>query len=165
MAWLAATFGCTVSYMDGGSNVTTREYMMDPDVATFDDAAVAALAIIAKIVNLTDAALPSYRVFQVFNEGSLVIPAATVQIENCASLTVQLAAAGNKKGNINVPAPKIGAFVGSTGPQSNIVNMGAAIVTEFLANFLVAGSFTVSDGEEITRGLNGKRVHKRSNKG
>lgn len=165
MAWLAATFGCTVSFMDGGSNVTSREYMMDESVTTFDDAAVAALAIIADIIATTDAALPTYRVFQTFNEGSLVIPASTVQIENCASLTVLLTAAGNKKANLNIPAPKIGLFVGTTGPQANIVNMGVAAVTDFLANFTVAGEFTVSDGEEIARGLNGKRVHKKSSKG
>ncbi len=166
MAWLAAGFGCTVSYMDGGSNVTSREYIMDETVLTFDDAAVAALAIIADIIPLTDAALPSYRVFQIYNEGSLVIPATTVQIENCASMTVLLTAAGNKKANINVPAPKAGAFVNPVnGPQNNIVNMSAAIVTNFLDNFTVSGDFTISDGEEIARGLSGKRVHKRSNKG
>jgi len=166
MAWLAANFGVIVSFMDGGANIVTREYMMDPDVATFDDAAVAALAIIADITPITDAALPQYRVFQAFQEGSLAIPATTVQVENCASMTVLLAAAGSKKANINMPAPKAAIFVNPTsGPQNNIVNMSNAAVVSFLDNFLAAGSFTVSDGEEITRGLSGKRVHKRSNKG
>ncbi len=165
MAWLAAAFGCTVSFIDSGSNVVVRDYTMDESITTFDDAAVAALAIIADIVPITDAALPQYRVFQVFNEGTLVLPT-NVQVENCASLTAQLAAAGNKKGNINVPAPKNAIFVSATtGPQNNIVNMGAAIVLAFTDNFLAAGKFTISDGEKITRGLSGKRVHKRSNKG
>ena len=165
MAFLGSNFGVTVSYMDGGSNVVTREYMMDPDIVTYEDAAAAAVDIVADIAPLTDAAIPEYRVFQVMRDNAVVIPPATVQVENCLSMTVQIAAPGNKKGNINVPAPKIGAFVQATGPQSNVANMGATIITNFLDNFLIAGSFTISDGEEITRGLNGKRVHKKSNKG
>lgn len=165
MAWLAAAFGCTVSYIDSGSNVVSREYMMDESITTFDDASTAALALIADIVPATDAALPQYRVFQTYNEGTLVLPT-NVQVENCASLTLQLAGAGNKKGNLNLPAPKNALFVSATtGPQNNIVNMGAALVTGFTDNFLAAGKFTISDGEKITRGLSGKRVHKRSNKG
>lgn len=166
MAFLASNFGVTVSYMDGGANVVTRDYEMDPDVADFDAANVAAVAIVADIVAMTDAALPRYRVYQNNDEGSLVIPATTVQVENTASLTVLLTAAGNKKGNLNVPAPKAAIFVNPVnGPQNNIVNMSATPVVNFLANFEVAGDFTVSDGEEIARGLSGKRVHRRSNKG
>jgi len=166
MAFLASNFGVTVSFMDGGANVVTRDYEMDESVLTFDDANTAALAILADIVAATDAALPRYRVYQNNDEGSLVIPATTVQVENQASLTVLLTAAGNKKGNLNIPAPKAAMFVNPTnGPQNNIVNMSSSIVTNFLDNFTVAGDFTVSDGEEISRGLSGKRVHKRSNKG
>jgi len=166
MAFLPSNFGVTVSYMDGGANVVTRDYEMDPDVITFDDANTAAVALIADIVAMTDAALPRYRVYQNNDEGSLTIPATTVQVENTASLTVLLTAAGSKKGNLNMPAPKASIFVNPTnGPQNNIVNMSATAVTDFLANFLVAGDFTISDGEEVSRGLSGKRVHRRSNKG
>lgn len=166
MAFLASNFGTTVSYMDGGGNVVTRDYEMDADIVTFEDANTAAVALVADIVAMTDAALPRYRVYQNNDEGSLVIPATTVQVENQASMTVLLTAAGNKKANLNVPAPKASIFVNPVnGPQNNIVNMSATPVTNFLANFEVAGDFTVSDGEEIARGLSGKRVHKRSNKG
>jgi len=165
MAFVASNFGVTVSYMDGGSNVVTREYLMDDDIATYEDAEIAATEILADIVPATDAAIPEYRVFQVKREGSLVIPAATVQVENCASMTLLLSTPGNKKANLNLPAPKIALFVGTTGPQSNIVNMGATVVTNFTDNFLAAGKFTISDGETISRGLSGKRVHKKSSKG
>ncbi len=166
MAFLASNFGATFSFMDGGGNVVTRDYEMDPDVATFEDANTAATGILADIVAMTDAALPRYRVYQNNDEGSLVIPATTVQVENQASLTVLLTAAGNKKANLNMPAPKASIFVNPVnGPQNNIVNMSATPVVNFLANFEVAGSFTVSDGEEIARGLTGKRVHKGSSRG
>jgi len=165
MAFSASNFGVTVSYMDGGANVVTREYIMDDDIATYEDAETAATEIVTDLTAATDAAIPEYRVFQIKREGSLVIPAATVQVENCASMTLLLSTPGNKKANLNIPAPKIGLFVGTTGPQSNIVNMGVALVTDVTDNFLPAGKFTISDGETISRGLSGKRVHKKSNKG
>lgn len=164
MAWAAGKFGTTVSFIDTGSNVVTREYMMNDSVTTFAEANTAALAIIATITPITDAALPQYRVFQVNYNDALTLPA-SAQVENQASLTVQLEAVGNKKGNINMPAPKTTIFVGSSGPQNNIVNMASTLVTTFLANFLSAGAFTTSDGEQITRGLDGKRVHKKSTRG
>jgi len=166
MVFSASNFGVTVTYLDGGANTTTRDFEMDESVIDFDAANTAALAILADIIATTDAALPRYRVYQNNDENSLTIPATTVQIENCASLTVLLAGAGSKKGNLNIPAPKAAMFVNPTnGPQNNIVNMSATIVTDFLANFTVAGDFTISDGEEISRGLSGKRVHKKSSKG
>lgn len=166
MAFLASNFGVTVSYMDGGANVVTRDYEMDADIITFEDANTAATDILADIIATTDAALPRYRVYQNNDEGALVIPATTVQVENQASLTVLLTAAGKKTANLNIPAPKAAIFVNPTnGPQNNIVNMTATPVVNFLDNFIVAGKFTISDGEEISRGLSGKRVHKRSSKG
>jgi len=165
MAFSAANFGMSVTYLDGGSNTTTREYMMDLDIVDYADAVTAAAAMIVDIEALTDAEIPSYRVFQVLNETAVTIPPITVQIENCASITALLTSPGSKKANINVPAPKIGAFVATTGTQANIINTTATIVTNFTDNFLVAGDFTISDGEEIARLLDGKRVHKKSNKG
>lgn len=166
MAFLSSYFGCTVTFMDGGTNLTQREYTMDETIATFEDAVTAAEGIVGDLVAMSDAAFPRYRVWQNYDEGSLVVPATTVQIENTASLTVLLTAAGAKKANLNVPAPKASIFVNPvSGPQNNIVNMGSTLVTDFLANFLVSGDFTVSDGEEVARGLSGKRVHKKSNKG
>lgn len=166
MALTAAGFGMTVSYLDNGSNVVSREYMMDPaEVTTYDEAEAAALDILPDIVAATDAAIPQYRVFQVYSETALTIPGAGVQVENQASLTSLLTAPGNKKANLNIPAPKQALFVQTSGPQANIVNMGNAAVLAFLGNFMVGENFTVSDGEKIARGLNGKRVHKGSSRG
>ena len=164
MAFAAGMFGVTVSYIDTGSNVVTREYMMNASVTDFTEANTAAVAILADIVPITDAAIPQYRVFQANYEDALTLPA-SAQVENQASMTVQLEAVGNKKGNLNVPAPKATIFAATSGPQNNIVLMSNANVVNFLANFLSAGAFTTSDGEQITRGLTGKRVHKKSNKG
>lgn len=165
MALSGLNFGMIVSYMDNGSNVVTREYMMDPDIIDYEIAAAAAAAMIPKVVAVTDAVIVKYRVFQEFEESAVVIPASGVQVENTASITVQLAKPGNQKGNISIPAPKPAMFVQLTGPQANVVNTGWAALVTFTDSFLIAGNFTLSDGDEITRMLNGKRVHKKSNKG
>lgn len=165
MALVGGGFGMTVSFLDNGMNQVTREYMMDPDIATYDDAAAAAAGMIPDIVAVTDASIPQYRVFQVFSENALVIPASGVQVENQASITALLTTPGNKQANINIPAPKPAMFVALSGKQANIVNTGWAPLVTFTDNFLIAGDFNISDGEEISRLVDGKRVHKRSNKG
>jgi len=168
MAFTDAAFGMTVTFIDSGANTGSREYMMDEaNVTTFAEAQAAAVAAIPTIQALSDAPIASYRVFQTYNEGALVLPA-TVQIENQMSLTYQLALAGNKKANLNVPSPKITMFVASTGPQSNVVNTNETtntLLAAFTDLFETAGDFTLSDGEKTTRILSGKRVHRGSSRG
>lgn len=165
MALVGGGFGMTVSFLDNGMNQVTREYIMDLDIVTYTDAAAEAALMIPRIVGVTDASLPQYRVFQIFSENALTIPASGVQVENQASITALLTTPGNKQANINIPAPKPALFVALSGKQANIVNTGYGPLVTFTDSFLVAGKFTISDGEEISRLVDGKRVHKRSNKG
>ncbi len=166
MAFLGANFGMSVTYIDGGGNTTVREYEMNSGVLTFDDANTAAAAMVIDLQAASDAPITRYRVFQNNDEASLTLPAVTVQVENCASMTLLIAGAGNKKANLNIPAPKNTLFVSTIpGPQNNIVNMGATPVVNLVARFLVTGDFSISDGETVARSLNGHRVHKKSNKG
>jgi len=167
MAFSAAGFGMTVTFIDSGSNTASREYMMDSTVLTYDAAETAALAAIPVIQATSDAPIASYRVFQNYNEAAMVLPL-DVQVENTMSLTYQLVLAGNKKANLNVPAPKIAMFIAATGPQSNIVNTNETtntVLAAFTDLFQPAGKFTLSDGEKSSRILSGKRVHKKSSRG
>lgn len=165
MAFNALSFGVTVSYIDNGGNQVTRDYVMGDSVTDYAGAVAAAGDILTDIIAFTDAAIPQYRVFQIFEEASLTLPGAAVQVENTASMTILLAGLGSKKANLNMPAPKAALFVSSSGPQANILNTGNSVVTNFIDNFLVAGDFTLSDLEKASRILNGKRVHKKSSKG
>lgn len=166
MAMVGQRFGMTVSFMDSGANQVTREYFMKTGVATYDDAAAAAAAMFPLVNALTGATLPQYRVFQVFEDNAFVLPAdAGVQVENQASLTMLLAGIGAKKGNINIPAPVSGIFVGTSGPNLNVVDMADPAIVAFVAQFLAAADFRISDGEAVSRSLSGKRVHKRSSRG
>ena len=167
MAFDAGNFGMNVTFIDSGSNTAPREYMMDDTVTDYAGAEAAAVAAIPVIQATSDAPIASYRVFQVFSEAALVLPA-TVQVENTMSLTYQLVLAGNKKANLNVPAPKITMFVAATGPQSNVVNTNETtntVLAAFTDLFQIGGKFTLSDGEKSSRILSGKRVHKKSSRG
>jgi len=165
MAFVTTGYGVTISYTDAGVNVAPREYNCDSTVSDMDGAIAAVGALLPDAIALTDAGIPKYRIWMEVTNDAFTLPASTVQIENTASMTVLLAALGSEKGNINMPAPKIGAFVSTLGPQQNIVNTQATIVTDFIANFTSAGKFSVSDGEKASGILNGKRVHKKSSRG
>lgn len=166
MAMVGQRFGMTISFVDNGGNQVTREYMMSGTVTTYTDAAAAAAAMYPLVNALTGATIPQYRVFQVFQDNAFVLPGdAGVQVENQASFTFLLAGEGSKKGNLNIPAPVSGIFVGTSGPNANIVDIDDVAVDEWADQFLGAGDFRLSDGEASARLLNGKRVHKRSSKG
>lgn len=166
MALTALTFGMTISFIDNGGNQVTREYMMSTSVATYVDAAAAAAAMVPLVNALTGATISQYRVFQVFEESAFVLPGdAGVQNENQASLTFMLAGAGSKKANLNIPAPIIGIFSASSGPNANIVDINDTDVVAFADQFLGANDFRLSDGEASSRLLTGHRVHRRNSRG
>lgn len=166
MVFTAGGFGMTVSFVDNGANQVTREYMMKPEVATYDDAAAAAATMEPLVDAMTGASIPKYRVWQELYNSTYSLPVdAGVQVEDRASLTYLLDVIGSKKANINIPAPVIGLFMASSGPGANIIDVNDAAIIAFNAMFLAAGDFRISDGEAIARILAGHRVHSRSNKG
>lgn len=166
MALTGLNFGMTISFIDNGGNQVTREYMMSTSVATYTDAATAAAGMVPIVNALTGATISQYRVFQVFEESAFVLPGdAGVQNENQASLTFLLAGAGSKKANLNIPAPVIGIFSASSGPNANIVDITDLSVVAFADQFLGANDFRLSDGESSSRILTGHRVHRRNSRG
>lgn len=166
MAFVGSYFGATYSFVDNGANQVTRDYTMKPEIATFADAGAAAVAMQPILDALSGSTMPKYRVYQEFVNNAFVLPAdAGVQNENQASLTFLLQAVGAKKANLNIPAPIIGLFVGSSGPNANIIDVEDPAVVAFAEQFIASADWRLSDGEWIQRLLNGKRVHKRSSKG
>lgn len=165
VALSAQNFGMTVTFVDNGGNTANREYMMKTAVATYADAAAAAAGMIPLLNALTTAVIAQYRVYQVFEESAFALPPSGVQVEDNASLTFLLAGLGNKKANVNIPAPVPGIFVGTSGPTANVVDINDAAITAFVDQFIGAGDFRISDGEAVARILSGKRIHKRSSRG
>lgn len=167
MAFTEGNFGMNVTFIDSGANTANRDYAMDDTVVDYAGAEAAAILMLPAVQATSDAPIAQYRVYKGYFEDALVLPS-TVQIENTMSLTYQLVLAGNKKANLNVPAPKITMFVAGTGPQSNIVNTNETtntVLATFTDMFQTAGKFTLSDGEKASRILNGKRVHRKSSRG
>lgn len=166
MVFTAGGFGATYSFVDNGGNQVVREYVMKPEVATYAAASTAAEDMQPVLDAMSGSTMPKYRVYQEWTNTSFVLPAdAGVQNENQASLTYLLAAAGSKKANLNIPAPVIGLFVGSSGPNANVIDVDDPAVVAFSDMFLAAAPFRLSDGEYIQRLLAGHRVHKRNNRG
>lgn len=165
MALSAGLFGMTVTFVDNGGNTAVREYMMKSLIATYDAAATAAAAMIPILDALTSAKIAQYRVFNTFEESAFTLPPSGVQVEDRASLTFLLAGMGNKKANLNLPAPIPGMFVDISGPNANVVNTTYAPLGDFVDQFIGAGDFRISDGEAALRILSGHRVHSKSSRG
>lgn len=165
MALNGGNFGMTVSFMDNAGDIVTREYMMSSLIATYAAAETAAIEMIVDIELLTNAEISQYRVFRAYVEDALIFPGTGVQVENRASLTFQLVGVGSKKANLTIPAPEFALFVGTSGPQANTINTTNTNLLNFTDNFKTSGNFRLSDGEAVTRILNGKRTHVKSSKG
>lgn len=157
MALVSQGFQLNVSLLDNAGDSTTVSY--DLRGATYADAAVDAAAIVAALAAVTDGVIVSYRMTEVTEEtGTITLPASGVQAEVSASLTMSIAGAGSKKGNIRIPMPKVGVFTSTSGAGANVVDLDATIVTDYAALFTSSGEATISDGENAGILLSGVRV-------
>jgi len=167
MALASVGFVVTVDFADNSGDVVTRRYPVI-DGALYADVLTYATDLITDLEALSDSQIIAYNVTNRFEVSALALPAAGVQNENQIILTAAIEAFPLNSATLTVPAPVIGAFVSPTGPGANVVNTGAAVVTNFLANFEGGGGgkFTVSDGEQIdVSDARGKRRHVKNSNG
>lgn len=162
MAFVSQGFVGHVTFEDNGGNKTTRTYHLR--ATTADDAGDAMTTIIAAAAAVSDALIIDYDFGEVFGQDSGSYPASGVQIENQALITTQLATF-NKVATYTIPAPKPAMFVAMSGPGANEVNPTYAALVTYEGLFTAAGVATISDGEDATAIQNGKRIHRKSNKG
>lgn len=170
MALVAGTpaFTLTVNLIDAGGNISTKNYDLTSADAT--EAATDVSVVLNRIGLVTDAVVKSYSINQVFVEDALTLPA-NVEIENRASLVLQILDNPLKKARHEIPAPKIGLFMGATGTARNIVDVADTDLLSYLGIFGTGRECTISDGETIENpvgggGLvSGKRIHVASRKG
>lgn len=162
MALVSVGWYLTVTLADNGGNQTTKTYALRgaDEIAAQADAA----AIRAALNALTDSVEVAYAVSDRYENDDIVYPAAGIENENKLSMTALLDGA-NKKANLKVPAPKIGAFLETSGPGANICDTTAAIVTDYTDEFKAAGGAYISDGEDLETLLSGKRISAKSNNG
>lgn len=139
-----------VTFVDKGTDRTTRKYALKSTVVDAADVATAAAALLTDIGGVTLCAIGGYAIREVFTEGALVLPS-----DNGARVSMEAIITGTivdnplKSATITIPGPKADVFQGTVGPSVDIVDPTDAVVTAFLANFIDTGDFTVSDGEQF----------------
>lgn len=167
MALVADPVKISITVVDTGGNTSRKIYPTNLTTAVDglaaiesarDDAVTALNAVTDAVVLRTGILLGESEDTAEFGSG---------EIENIASITVNLATAG-KKATVQIPAPAAGIFQAAEGPNYNVVDGTDAAVLAYLALFETGGDFTLSDGEQLdaTTPFNyGKRIHKGSTKG
>lgn len=164
MALVAGRWFWVFTLVDGGGNTTTRRMELQSADAT--DAATDVAAGLAALNAITDAVVVSHFWYNEFYEDALVLPAATVQIENMAQMNFTLTNP-LKTAVWTLPAPNIGIFAGATGPSSNILDTADVSLLAWTNLFTAAvdPAFFISDGEQAVTFDGGKRIHRGSRRG
>jgi len=169
MAFIGQAWVLTVTFVDSGANETTRRY----ELTATDDAGDLApvIAAVAEVMTVlvadSDAHISKQTLSKTSVEDSFTLPTGSVNVEENAQISAKIFGTPNKSAVIEMPAPKIGMFVDTVGPNRNIVDLTAAgPADDFLQLYADGGPLFVSDGESITDvGAKGKRVHHKSTKG
>lgn len=162
MALVADGFTLNVTVVDNGGNEGTLRY--DLRAALYADAVTASSAIIAALNAITNAVIRRYAIHTKFREDAFAYPAAGVELEDKASLSVSLAGV-DKRANLKVPAPVIGMFTAASGPGANIIDVLDADTLTYVALFESGAEAYISDGEDVDALLSGKRISASSNYG
>jgi len=152
-----------VTLIDNGSNTTTKSFKLTSSTAA--DAATDIAAIVAAMVNVTDAVVVSYGSTAVYVNDSVALPASGIQIEDQALITVSIVDHPTKSGTITIPAPKPEIFVATSGENANVVDLEDAAVEAYIGLFQADGEAYISDGEIADLAKKGRRVHRGSRRG
>jgi len=165
MAIVTQGWELSISLVDNGANVTTLSWQANTAVVTdYATAQAARDALVTDLAAISDSVIVGTRLTEVEYNDSVAYPVAGVENENKASITY-LIQGTNKKGNLQIPAPKIAIFVNPSGPSANVVNVQQALVTAYCDNFRTTGGWYVSDGESLQTILKGKRISAKNNNG
>lgn len=167
MALVSAGFRLTVELADnGGKPFGTRMY----DLVQTDPTLVGAVAtsILGKLAAVTDSEIAGYTLGERFVEDALTLPAAGVQNENQAIITMPIVGRPNKSGTVTIPAANIGVFTNTSGKGANIVDMSDVALRAYIGIFdpTVGDEAYISDGEQVVSlSGGGKRRHVKNNNG
>lgn len=163
MAIVVDGYEAVFTLKDNGGNTANKRYVLRAATAT--EAQAAAAAILAELLDVTDAAIWAYRVSEIWINDTPVLPGEGVQIENQASIVGLIDGEVSKYANLYVPAPEQDIFVGTSGPNADIIDTADADLLAYLALFESTGSAYISDGEDWGQVVSGKRIHRKSSKG
>lgn len=143
-----AIWEVSFSFLDRFDATTSKRFQGDfVDYAT---ASAAASALLTDLQSLTDAHVTKMTLTEVTPVAGA--PGPDSNVFERISATVEIGT--NKYANLQVPSPVEAAFSG------NALNPVATVWTDFIANFATA--WTVSDGENVSDTIAGKRIFVRS---
>lgn len=165
MALTLQEYRVVVNVVDNGNQTSTLTYYTT--AVDMTEAEADTVTILAALEDMTDCVVSGYHVGPYYREDNLVLPGPGVQIQNKASITVNLAGTAGKA-NIKIPGPKIDIFSGTSGRAADIVDANDAAVLAYVGLFEAAGVATISDGELVSTANpidGGKRIHSKSNRG
>ena len=157
MTLTAARWFSTYVLKETSGKSTQRTYEQSTPA---DDAAarVSAAAMATDLQAVTDSVISAYWTYQMFEEDTLVLPAAA-ENQNQALLSCGVDNYPAKTAKLTIPAPKKAIMVAETGTGFDVVDTVDAEVVAFFANFDSEALFYVSDGEQADGLLGGKRRH------
>lgn len=162
MALVPGTYYVWLEFIDSGYDTFSATYPMT--ATTDEDADTEALTVVSDWAAMTDAQLLRYHWYQDVVEDTIA-PTAGSQVENQALLSYAVAGDPLRRATVSIPAPKITLFSAPSGPGSNIIDTGDALITTFNSLFLSGGEITFKDGSIAASLIEGKRIHRRSKKG
>lgn len=164
MALVSVGWEASITLFDKGSNSGTMQFELQ--AIDYTTAVASALAVVTALLAITNAVASNYRVTEIFGNDAFLLPVIG-ELENKASMTAQLAGAGEGKANAKVPAPIDGIFVGApgSGANYNVVDVADALLIAYETVFKSGESAYMSDGQVITSFVRGKRIHAKSNRG
>jgi len=121
--------------------------------------------IVAALNAVSNAVISGYAIRTKMSENAFAYPAAGIENEDKASISVLLDGLGNKKANVKIPAPVIGLFTAASGAGANVVDISDPDLLTYLAIFESGNEATLSDGETMDVPLTGKRISAKANYG
>jgi hypothetical protein len=169
----AATAIVKVTFKDLAGDLTVRSYELVPTAfggaVTLTELEAAAQALVADIQAISDAGVLAFGIDLVFAPTAPTSPQSGSEIEDTAAISLPLIVVSPNAlspfGMLNIPAPKIGIFTGTSGYNRNVVDLGDADLLSVVAHFQAEGDCSMSDGQLVQSSLSegrGFRVHRRS---
>ena len=148
MALTFTKWTLSVSLIDKGTDVTVKTYQVRG--ADYAEASTNAIDFLTDLQAATNCAITGYNLGGEFANDALAIPTLdSARNSMQALITVNIADDPLKHGQITIPGPVSAVFVDTSGPNSDIVDPGASVVTNLVDNFKAAGTVYISDGEDV----------------
>jgi hypothetical protein len=167
MALVANGFMGAITLMDNGGNTSTLRYDLVETV--YADALVDLQAILALLSAITQCEVKGYALTERYIEDALAIPVSGVQVENRATIVLNINGNPLKAATINIPGPGSNIFQGTSGPSADVVDVTDGDLIAYVDIWGVTGALaTISDGEFVpdTQAMReGHRTHRQSSKG